>query len=344
MKNSKKDLPKSKPLGEAPDLRAIDIVKDYCSRHPDAPSKTLARLIYREYPAYFKSLDSCYYSVRRVFGVAGKSSRKYGDKENNRAPRPPGYIPKAEKDLLWIETYLDSGNSLILSDIHFPFHHEKSIRAAVDIGKKMDVDNIILNGDILDCHHLSRFSKRPDVGRYNKEIEVAQMFFDYLREQFPKARIIFKEGNHEERLETYLATKAKEFWGMSALDWSNLLKLNEFGIEMSPTKCPIYAGELAIFHGHELPRGISDPVNPARGLFLRCLEHTMAGHWHKSSQHSDTTASGHVISTFSTGCMCSLRPRWLPVNKWQNGFATIEHKKKEFSVDNYRVVGGKPYR
>lgn len=340
--SKRKGLPKSKPLGPAPEARGVDIVRDYCSRFPDAPSKTLARQIYRDYPDYFSSLDICYKAVRRVFGVAGADSCKR-DKRLHRPPRPPGYIPKPERGLDWTPTKLGDGATLVISDIHFPYHAEKPLRVALAKGKEVGVDNILLNGDILDNHQISRHGKRPDEARYATELQMAQMFFDHLREEFPKARIMFKLGNHEERLESFICERAKMWWGLPALDWSNLLNLGDFGIELLPEKSPIMAGELAIFHGHELPRGMTDPVNPARGLFLRCLEHTMAGHWHKSSQHSESTQSGHIITTFSVACLCTLRPRWLPVNKWCHGFAVVDHKRKEFSVDNYRVVNGKAY-
>lgn len=321
-----------------------DIILDYCKRFPDAPSKTLAALVFRQWPDYFRNQEHCRSMIRYYFGQVGCKSKKYAKKNGLlRESRPAGYLPKSESELDWTPVILEPGKTLVLSDLHIPFHHEDAVRAAIMDGKKMGVNNVVLNGDVMDTHQLSRFSRRPDIARYDHEVDSTLMLFDVLRQEFPKSNIYWKLGNHEERLEDFLAVKAIAFWGLPAMDWTNLLKLRDFGIKLVKDKRPIKAGNLFIFHGHEFPKGVFDPVNPARGFFLRGLDHILGSHFHRSSQHSERTVADHVISTWSIGCCCQLHPRYAVINRWTLGHALIEHNKKEFVVNNRRFIDGKAY-
>jgi hypothetical protein len=101
-------------------------------------------------------------------------------------------------------------------------------------------------------------------------------------------------------------------------------------------------GQLPVLHGHELPRGMTNPVNFARGMFLRATNHLLCGHSHQVSQHTAVTLMDKLIVTFSTGCLCGLRPQYARVNQYAHGFATVEvYKSREFKVQNLRIINGK---
>lgn len=86
---------------------------------------------------------------------------------------------------------------VVLSDIHFPYHDEKALKAVYNFLSNTHVDTIILNGDILDFYDVSSFDKDPDrINSLQKEIDMAQKFFKKLRSLAPKARIVFVKGNH----------------------------------------------------------------------------------------------------------------------------------------------------
>jgi hypothetical protein len=107
---------------------------------------------------------------------------------------------------------------------------------------------------------------------------------------------------------------------------------------------PIKAGKLHIIHGHEYKFNISNPVNPARGFYMRAKTHVIGSHLHQSSQHSAKALDGNVISTWSTGCLCGLHPRYKPLNDWNHGFAIVAiDQRGGFEVDNKRVMNGKAW-
>lgn len=86
---------------------------------------------------------------------------------------------------------------VVLSDIHFPYHDDKALKAVYNFLSNTQVDTIILNGDILDFYDVSSFDKDPDrINSLQKEIDMAQKFFKKLRSLAPKARIVFVKGNH----------------------------------------------------------------------------------------------------------------------------------------------------
>lgn len=230
---------------------------------------------------------------------------------------------------------------LCLSDTHFPYHDPTTIELAIAAARKRKAVGVLLNGDLLDSHGLSKFDKDPSAPRYCEEIKVCKGFLEYLRHKLPSARIVFKEGNHDERLNLYVMRNAEALFGLELLTLSALLDLKQFGVEHVGDKRVIRFGKLAVIHGHEYP-AVNNPVNPARGLFLRAKSVALCGHFHQTSEHFEPDIRGYKHGAWSQGCACQLNPRYAPLNKWNHGFAMIQLEKGgNFSVDNMRVIDGK---
>jgi hypothetical protein len=48
------------------------------------------------------------------------------------------------------------------------------------------------------------------------------------------------------------------------------------------------------------------------------------------------------MSCWSVGGLCNLRPKYMPLNKWNHGFATIEiHTDGMWSVENKKIISGR---
>jgi predicted phosphodiesterase len=233
---------------------------------------------------------------------------------------------------------------LILPDIHLPYHHNLSLGTAVGFGRQNDVDHVLINGDLFDFYHLSRFQRDPRMRRPKAELELGRKFFEYLRNAFSTARILFKFGNHDERWHNYILDKAPVLSDIPELEFENLLGLDKLNIEVVKDKRPVRLGSLNVVHGHEYTFNISNPVNPARGLYNRAYAYALCGHFHQKSEHSENNIEGKSITTWSTGCLCGLRPAWLPFNKWCHGFAFVEvYSSGKFSVSNHKISDGKIY-
>jgi hypothetical protein len=98
------------------------------------------------------------------------------------------------------------------------------------------------------------------------------------------------------------------------------------------------AGKLPIFHGHELGKGISSPVNASRGVFTRMISTALVGHHHRTSSHTEPNWKHEEIVCWSTGCLCNLNAEYAVINKWNAGFAVVEvDGSGQFQVDNLRL-------
>lgn len=325
-----------------------ELASEAIKQFPDLPNRTLARKLMAAYPTVFLTENSTRLVVRTLRGANGSGHRERPSNRNNPLNRPLGWqqnvMPKAIKEDRPDLVIKGAHRTLILSDIHIPYHDEVALNAAIEYGRKNKPDIIILNGDIGDFYAVSRHDKDPRRCLAD-ELDAVRQFLFWLRKQFPKARIIYKIGNHEDRMERFLVKNAPVLLGTSDFEISSLLKFDELKIECVGSLNLIRLGKLCIYHGHELPQGMSSPVNPARGMWMRVQETLLAGHWHRVSEHTEKTGiSGKVSSCWSTGCLCDMRPAYCISNRWSHGFAfVLTEKNGEFEVHNHKILNGKVY-
>ena len=229
---------------------------------------------------------------------------------------------------------------LIFSDTHVPYHDVSALTTMFDYAIDRDITAILINGDFWDFHQLSYFLKDPRKRKASQELEIGKDFLRTLRKLFPTQKIYFKIGNHEERWEKYLKTKAPEIFDIAEFHLENLFPFGELGIECISDKRIVNIGKLSVLHGHELGlKGIN--VNPARTTFLKAYESTLVGHSHRSSEHTEKNLNGEIVTCWSIGCMCWLSPDYAPINKWNHGFATVRvDSDGYFNVKNRRIING----
>jgi len=121
------------------------------------------------------------------------------------------------------------------------------------------------------------------------------------------------------------------------------LRLGELKIEMLKDKRPVKIGKLTVLHGQELP-GMGG-VNPARATFTKTLANVLVGHYHRTSEHTEPTMNGDVINVHSMGCLCGMNPLFMPINKWNLGFAycELDIKTGEYELHNLKIIKNKVY-
>ena len=239
-----------------------------------------------------------------------------------------------KRDKIHIDT---PGQWLILCDLHMPYHDEQCLKAAIDEAKRLKVSGIILNGDTLDCMEISQHEKDRDLTRYVSDVKMGSELLKWLRKLFPKARIVYKKGNHDDRYDRYLIKHAPALVGLPGHDFETALQVDDFGVECVADKKIIMLGKLNVIHGHEYRGG--GGVNPARWLYLQAGDCTIMGHLHRTSEHHERDIADYNVATWSVGCACDLKPLWCPLNKWNHGFATVNLAKDgSFTVSNRRVL------
>lgn len=327
-------------MGKAP--TGIDLARKLCESHPQAPSHTLAKRLYRENVERFSTYNAAYLCIRRARGNQGvKMRNKCKDGGTRRENGTSGWAPECPPSHAEPWTPFDLGAGvrvLSLSDAHVPYHEPKVITASVEYARrKLKPDVVLINGDWCDFYSVSRWDKDPKKRDFVGELDTCRESLSWLRGRFPKARFVFKEGNHEERFTKFIWNKASELWGMDACRLEHILKLEEMGIEIVTDQRPVMAGGLPILHGHELGN-FTNSVNHARGSFLRTLHTVLVGHGHRTSTHCEPNMFGSETTTWSQGCLCNRAPDYAKFNKWNWGFAFADVAQDgSFDLMNYRL-------
>jgi predicted phosphodiesterase len=320
-----------------------ELAQEYISKHPKLPNLTLARMLFKDHPRVFKSLEDARGSVRYYRGSKGKQNREVRGLDKNQNPfhtlesqqeiREPYKIP------------LGQNKVLIISDIHIPYQDNDALWLAIKKGKEMGVNTVLINGDLMDLYQMSRFEKDPRKRNFEFEILQTKEFLSILRKQFPKAQIYFKKGNHDARYDTFMRLRAPELIGIMEFELDTILGLPSLKIHSIPDKQAVLLGKLYVYHGHEILRMAVTSVSPARTLFLKTKQSALVSHTHKISTYRATRADGQPVMCWSIGSLCELNPDYNPHgNDYAHGFAIVEVKKDgNFKVNNYQIIDGEVY-
>jgi predicted phosphodiesterase len=308
-----------------------------CEKYPDATNLSLAKRIAKEFSI---SQEIARGSIRLVRGAYGKKRRHHATapKPHGKAGQKPRMPPSLAEP--WTPFVVEGCKRVgIISDVHIPYHDEQALEAAIEHLKKSAIDTLILNGDFCDFYRISRWQKDPRKRHFSEERKSIIAGLDWLRESFPKVRIIFKDGNHEERFAHFIWEKAPELYDLPGCQLPTLLEFDRIGIEHVTDQRPVMVGKLPLLHGHEMGRsGISSPVNPSRGVFLRTMHTVLVGHGHRTSTHVETDMFGREVAVWSIGCLAADNPEYQRIGKTNKGFAFAEVASDgTFNVNNLRV-------
>jgi predicted phosphodiesterase len=322
-----------------------DLIIKYLDQFPNIGILTLAKKIFNENKLKYKDVENVRSQIRYLKGSKGSnhlkslSTDKYLLPENRE--RKYNLPPSIETEY---EPYKIIGNKgLIFSDLHLPFYSKSAVECMFDYTKNMNLDFIIMNGDILDMFEVSQFIKEPNLCSLKDEITYGKQFMDTMNEVYPKAAKFYKFGNHEKRLEDYLKIKAPELFSFDEFRLEILLDLFNKNIKYIPEDKYIDLNNtLYILHGHESRNGITSPANPARTAFLRNKDCTVVGHYHQSSSHTEPTINGKIITCYSLGALCELHPKYLSQNRWNHGFGIYEkHDDNFWTFSNRQIIKGR---
>ena len=330
------------------------ILDEACAKFTAMPGLTLARYLVERHPGLWPNITACRLSIARRRGRQGNRNRVSAQGAMGAFPSTapsstenPWLLPKSEA-AEWKPlhvTVAKETKALILSDLQIPYHDNAPIECALKRGVEEQCGIVIINGDFLDFYQLSRYCKDPRKITPARELERGNQMLDLIDRLFPKARKIFKLGNHDERFDHYMWTQAGMVSEMfhRFLEGDKGLKLDGRGWETVRDRQIIMLGRLPVLHGHEFPY-TGDSVNPARTLFLKTIENGIMADRHRTSEHVETKMGGKVISCWSIGCLCGLNPYYMKINKWNHGFALVAVAPNgDYKVTNIRVYNGKAF-
>ena len=323
-----------------------EIVKAALKQFPTASTRALARIIYDDNKELF-TLEKARDLIMYYRGAKGtRLNKSLADKSFVRKKTnddPFEFIPKSyamRRDTWHLPTSIK--NVAVWGDLHIPYHESDAVKAAIKLAKEDKVDAIFLNGDVLDFFGLSFHEKNPkNRPRISEELESARQFLKGLRKHFPNIPIYWIDGNHEHRLERYLAVKAPELLDTSEFQIASLLRMAEYGITYLGFRTKCYFGKLLVEHGDRL-KGTGG-VNPARSARLKYKRSVLVNHFHKLSVDSGKQYDGDVMTCWSNGCLCELEPEYMEVNEHVHGVCHVQMDGDNYRVRQYQIINGKVF-
>jgi predicted MPP superfamily phosphohydrolase len=209
--------------------------------------------------------------------------------------------------------------AVILPDVHIDDKGVHKVYNPVkDFIKDFKPDLIILLGDFADGCALSNWDlskKRKMEGRRHKnEIDNVNKELDFLQKYCKK--IVWLEGNHEDRVERYLDTHSEV---EELIEYQHLCKLEERGIEWIPFNKLYQLGDLYMVHGRYTNQ------HHAKKHLERIGGNICYGHTHLPQVFGTNRELQKPYKSVGLGCLCDKKPEYLKGKEgnWINGFAIL---------------------
>lgn len=148
--------------------------------------------------------------------------------------------------------------TLVVPDAHVPF---SDTRAVEDWIKRHKPGRIVLLGDVLDLHAITEHRKNAAwADRLDRELKGGVRWLQNLRTIAGRAEITYIKGNHEDRWDRYIQSKAPALRNLKSMDLPEVLGLADLGIEWwdvaarrKGVRVPCGQGQVVhCYHGHEL--------------------------------------------------------------------------------------------
>lgn len=235
-----------------------------------------------------------------------------------------------------------------------PIHSEEALSVALQVIREAQPDRIIMNGDNIDFTTISKHlpehhftdTLQPSINRVHKLLAE-------IRSNAPNAHLVYIAGNHEQRLEKYIATHAPELYELRQADSDKrlltipfLLNLDAIGncqyISGYPASEYWLSDDIRVMHGYKVRQG----GGATAAAVLRAeTTSTIYGHIHRAEMAKRTIATrygGKIIVAASFGCLADIQgavPSYgsavdddgqpmKHIEDWQQGLGYLEIERK----------------
>ena len=274
-------------------------------------------------------------AMRQVYGV------KVG--MNN-----SGWEPAEINISLTLNTTNEMRTAVVINDTHHPYHDALSIALMERFLQDREIHYIFYAGDLNDFYQLSKFNKNPRrISNLQNDLDSTKRMLDRHNRLFPNAEKRYEDGNHENRLQAYMWSQAKELSSLKCTQLPKLLGLDDLGIKhINYEQGLMVNGDFLVLHGDVIRKYSS---YTARGMFEKHGCSGISGHSHRGGLSYRRDRSG-VYAWYENYCLCHLNPDWIKHPDWQQGFSLVHFKGKRFHVEPVHIIdhtlmyGGRIYK
>lgn len=229
---------------------------------------------------------------------------------------------------------------LFVPDTHRPYHDKKAWRCMIKAAKLFKPDVLIVLGDFADCYGISSHMKSPSRAiKFHDEIVDVAEGLDELDAIGARTKV-YVEGNHEYRLEKYLADKARELYGMVGLP--DLLNLRKRGWRWVPYR-QHYRLAAGFYATHDVGHAGKYALHQSQAAYgVSCV----IGHTHRMGTHYVRSVEGDVHLGASFGWLGDRNAYrdYMPEVKardWVHGFGVGWIHGTQVSVQAVPIVNGR---
>ena len=239
-----------------------------------------------------------------------------------------------------------SSQTVCISDLHIPYQDAETVNLVFDCIVDLQPENLVLNGDIIDCYWNSKFVKKPENRLFlQDEADIFYKTFSYLRKYIPKTNVYYVLGNHEDRISKNQWDNP-QFFGLRALKPSELLQLDKLRIKVFDTK--VIINDFIYYHGD---RVTSKASYSAKAEFEdHKMKSGISGHTHRLGSYYHTYDEDTTF-WFENGCLCTLNPDYIKEKvNWQQGFSIVNYydeinQVEQILINNHKFkYNGKIYK
>lgn len=180
--------------------------------------------------------------------------------------------------------HTDLERILIIPDTHVPYEDGQAFAVMMAAARVFRPDLVILLGDFADCYSVSFHPKSPARrASLREELDAVNARLDEI--QSLGARVVYIEGNHEHRLERWLADRAPELYGM--IEAESLFRIEERGWSWVPYRKHHKVGKMHFTHdvGHA-------GIYAHRQSRMAYEGNVVIGHCHRLSMEVAGTSKG----------------------------------------------------
>lgn len=214
-----------------------------------------------------------------------------------------------------------------------PFHDTAAVEHWI---KRERPQRIVLLGDVLDLHALTEHRKNREwTDRLDVELRAGRRWLQNLRTMAgARCDIVYIKGNHEDRWDRYVESKAPALRNLKSMSLPEVLGLPDLGVDWHDVQArrkgvrvPCGQGQaLYCYHGHELPSKYKGST--ALAFAVAWGQNTIIGHFHRYSlEHA--VAGGKRVFAINGGHLGNpLAPAFTyagPAPKvWRRGFLVAD--------------------
>jgi len=228
--------------------------------------------------------------------------------------------------------------TFIISDAHVPYQDPPTMKVMMNMVRHFKPNNIIIDGDFIDCVQLSRFNKEPqEPDSFKANIEEVCSIVSNLQKY---STVRYVEGNHESRLARYINDKAPELHGLITIE-----KLLNDGLDTKIEYIKTVPSESILTLRDDLLVGHFNVARKytcytVKALVERFQTNIVQAHTHRLGEYSIRTW-GKILYGWESGCLCDLSPEYVFHPNWQNGFLIYTETGDDWNIEIVHINDGK---